>query len=115
MPNPWDRQPRQATRPPAEELPADAELECPACGRPTDSLKQFRYVSWVLFYLVGALWQTAYYRACPPCMRRLIGRRMAWTLIPANLLWLLLILPWGLGLVVASYRKGHSPAVLKQV
>jgi len=45
-------------------------------------------------------------------MRSLIARRAAWNLIPANLLWLVLLLPWGLGLFVASYRKGHSQPVL---
>jgi hypothetical protein len=115
MPNPWDKQPRQATRPPAPELPGDAVLGCPTCGQPTDSLKQFRYVSWVVFYLAGASWQTAHYQACPSCMRRLVGGRMAWNLLPANVLWPVVVLPWGLRLIAESYRKGHSPEVLRQV
>src|SRR5262245_45227599 len=110
MPNPWDRQPRQPTW-----LPEGTTLACPACGRPTDSLKQYRFISWVVFYLVGAVWQAAYYRGCPSCVRQQIARRTAWSLIPANLLWFLLVLPWGLGLIVASYRKGHSPDVLRQI
>jgi hypothetical protein len=110
MSNPWDRQRRAVTS-----LPDGAELPCPACGQPTDSLKQYRYISWVVFYLAGATWQTAHYRACPGCMRGLVGRRLAWNLLPANLLWPMLVLPWGLGLIVASYRKGHSPDVLRGV
>jgi len=109
MANPWDRRPRTAR------LPEATELACPACGRPTDSLKQYRYVSRVIFYLIGTYWQTAYYRACPSCMRKLIARRAAWNFIPANLLWFVSVLPWGLGLVVATYQKGHSPDVLRQV
>jgi uncharacterized membrane protein len=110
MPNPWDRQPRQTFS-----LPADAALDCPVCGQPTDSLKQYRFVGWVVFYLFGAIWQTAFYRGCPRCVRGMIGRRMAWNLVPANLLWFLLVLPWGLGLIAASFRKGHSAAVLRGV
>jgi hypothetical protein len=110
MPNPWDRQPRQTIW-----LPEGTTITCPACGHQTDSLKQYRFISWVLFYLVGAVWQAAYYRGCPSCVRGQIGRRMAWSVIPANLLWFLLILPWGLWLIVASYRKGHSLDVLRQI
>lgn len=110
MPNPWDRQPRQAVY-----LPEDAELPCPVCGQPTDSLKQYRYVNWVVFYLVGATYSQIYHRACPGCMRRFVARRAALNLLPANLLWFLLVLPWGVGLIVGTYRKGHSRDVIRHV
>jgi hypothetical protein len=110
MANPWDRQPRAVTQ-----LPDGAELVCPVCGQPTDSLKLYRYLSWVVFYLAGAVWQPAYYLSCPPCMRGQVRRRLAWTVLPANVLWPVLVLPWGLWLIVTSYRKGHSPDVLRGV
>ena len=110
MANPWDRQARESVW-----LTEPGQLPCPVCSSATDSLKQYRFISWVVFYLVGATYQMAFYRACPACMRKLIARRAAWNFIPANLLWFLLILPWGLWLIVASYRKGHSLDVLRQI
>ena len=110
MPNPWDLQPRASAW-----LDEDVELDCPVCANPTDSLKQYRYVGWVVFYLAGATYSTTYYRACPGCVRKFVARRAARNLVPANLLWPLLVLPWGLGLVVASYRRGHSAAVIRQI
>lgn len=106
--NPWDRQPRESNW-----LAEDATLPCPSCGRPTDSLKQYRYISWGLCYLVGFTYELAYYQACPACMRKLILRRAALNVVPANVLWPLLVLPWGLGLFVASFQKGHSPSVIR--
>src|SRR5215831_15103377 len=110
MPNPWDRQPRQTTW-----LPEDTTLACPHCGQPTDSLKQYRFISWVVFYVIDAAYQLTYYRACPVCMRKLIARRAVWNLIPANLLWFVLVMPWGLGLIAATFRKGHSQDVLRNI
>jgi hypothetical protein len=110
MSNPWDRQPRESVW-----LTEPCLLSCPACESDTDSLKQYRFFSWVVFYLVGAAYKMAFYRACPTCMRKLIVRRVAWNLIPANLLWFLLVLPWGLGLVGATLRKGHSRDVIRNI
>ena len=110
MPNPWDRQPRESVW-----LPEGVELSCPVCARTTDSLKQYRYISRVLCYLLDFSYQTTYYRACPACMRSLIARRIARSIIPGNVVWLLLVLPWGLGLIVASFRKGHSQDVIRQI
>jgi len=110
MANPWDRQPRESVW-----LTEPGQLPCPVCSSATDSLKQYRFVSWVVFYLVGATYQVAFYRGCPACMRKLIARRTAWNLIPANLLWFVLVLPWGLWLVVASFRKGHSRDVIRNI
>jgi hypothetical protein len=109
MPNPWDRQPRTVP------IAAAAALPCPLCGQATESLKQYQYVRWMVFYLVGASWQQLVLRACPRCMRGQIVRRMVWNIVPANVLWVVLLLPWGLGLLIASRRKGHSPAVLLNI
>ncbi len=69
MANPWDRQPRES-----EWLSEPGELSCPVCGSATDSLKQYRFISWIVFYLIGATYQTAYYRGCPGCVRKLIAQ-----------------------------------------
>src|SRR6266487_3053647 len=110
MANPWDHQQRESVW-----LLPEATLPCPRCGRMTDSLKQYRYVSRVLCYLIDFTYETTYYRGCPSCIRRLIARRVAWTMIPGNVVWLMLALPWGIGLIVASFRKGHSQDVIQQI
>jgi hypothetical protein len=110
MPNPWDRQPRESVW-----LTEPGRLPCPSCESDTDSLKQYRYFSWVVCYLVGATYKMAFYRACPACMRKWIARRAAWNLITANVLWFALVLPWGLGLIIATFRKGHSRDVIRNI
>jgi hypothetical protein len=85
---------------------------CPRCGQPTDSLKQFRCLSWCLYYIAGAAWQVEYVRACPGCMRRHLARRTLVNIIPANVLWPVLVLPWTAVLFASTYQKGHSPTVL---
>ena len=110
MANPWERQARESVW-----IPEQGSLECPACGVSTDSLKQYRFISWIVFYLIGATYRSAIYRACPGCMRKFVAQRAAWNLIPANILWFALVLPWGLGLVVASFRKGHSRDVIRNI
>lgn len=97
---------------PAAAVREDELADCPRCSQPTDSLKQYRFLKVCVFYLVGALWQEEYVRACPGCMRRHLARRCLINLPLANLLWPVLVLPWTLGLVAATYRKGHSPAVI---
>jgi hypothetical protein len=92
-----------------------ALLRCPVCFQLTDSLKQYRYVKWCVFFLAGAIWQGVVYRACPTCMRRFLWGRCLFTAIPAHLVWLVGLLPWALGLIVASYSPGHSPAVVQGV
>lgn len=98
---------------PAAELGERDELllRCPECHEPTDSLKEYRFVSWAVFVLIAAFWQTVHHRACPSCMRRFLGMRCLVCLVPANLLCLGLY-PWALALIGASYQRGHSPSVL---
>ena len=75
-------------------------------------MKQFRCLSWCLFYLAGASWQTEYVRACPGCMRRHLAWRTLVNLVPANVLWPVMVLPWAAVQFVSTYQKGHSPTVL---
>jgi beta-lactamase regulating signal transducer with metallopeptidase domain len=90
-------------------------LPCPVCFQPTDSVKQYRYVKWCVFFFAGAVWQAVVHRACPGCMRQFVWRRCLFTAVPAHLLWLMGLLPWALCLIAASYRPGHSRAVVRGV
>jgi hypothetical protein len=87
-------------------------LPCPTCGQLTDSLKQYRFIRWLVFLLAGAIYQAAEVQACPVCMRAFLRRSLLINVVPANLAWPFL-LPWGLGLIATSYRKGHSRRILE--
>jgi hypothetical protein len=93
-------------------IPITGTAACPVCGQPTDSLKQYRYINWCVFF-GAAIHQTVVYRACPACMRKFIWKRCLINIVPANLVWLIGLLPWGLILIAGTYLKGHS-ALVKQ-
>jgi hypothetical protein len=99
----------------ARDGPENSLLPCPVCFRPTDSLKQYRYVNWCVFFLAGAVWQGVVYRSCPACMRQFLWRRCLVNAAPAHLVWLVGLLPWALCLIAASSRPGHSRAVVQGV
>jgi hypothetical protein len=93
----------------------DAIPPCPTCQKPTDSLKQYRCLSWCFYYLVGVIWRAEYVRACPGCMRRHLARRCLLNIVPSTLLWPFIVFPWTAVLFAASFRKGHSPAVISGI
>ena len=93
----------------------DAVTTCPQCQKPTDSLKQYRCLHWCLYYLAGAMWRTEYVRGCPACMRRHLARRCLLNVVPSNLLWPLLVVPWTAVLFATTFRRGHSPAVVSGI
>jgi hypothetical protein len=90
-------------------------LRCSQCGQLTDSLKEYHYLRWCVFLLAGAIYQTATVRACPECMRAFLRKSLLINVLPANLLWLVLLLPWGLILLAMSHRGGHSKVALRGV
>jgi hypothetical protein len=108
MGNPWDRQPRETVS-----LPKDAALPCPVCGETTTSLKQYRFLLWGVCYLAGVMYRTVWYRACPACMRKWLAQRTAINVVPTNVLWPLVVLPWAAVLFIATYSQGHTPDVLR--
>jgi hypothetical protein len=90
-------------------------VPCPVCGELTDSLKQYRYFDWCLCLLLHAVSEMTIHRACPPCMRKFILKKCLLNALPANLVWIFVVLPWGMVLIAASYTDGHSRAVLQGV
>jgi hypothetical protein len=108
MANPWDRQARETIL-----LSKDVEFPCPVCGETTRSLKQYQFLSWGVFFFAAGMYQTAYYRACPGCMRKWLAQRTAINMIPTNILWPFVVVPWAVVLFVATYSKGHTPELLR--
>ena len=92
-------------------------LTCPACGKRTDSLKRYGVMKEVIFLLVFARSRRCAYTACPKCMR---GMLLKDTFSPvnillANLMWLLVVLPYSLALLIASTIPGHSRSVIQSI
>ncbi|MFO0881615.1 MAG: hypothetical protein U0840_30325 [Gemmataceae bacterium] len=91
------------------------ELQCPMCGLPTEHLKRARYMRLLVFLFVGSWWQEEIITACPSCLRRRVWRNCFINLLPANLLWPFLMLPWALVLTLTSRSRGHSKVVLDEM
>lgn len=90
-------------------------IECPYCLRPTDSLKQFTMLQSLVYILVYAFWRLGTYTACPNCMRKIIKKNLiGLNILTANLLWFVIMLPWGLVQLWAAGRPGHSRGVVKK-
>lgn len=91
-------------------------LQCPECGRFSDSIKRYRIIDFCLFILIAANCRYVEYTCCPDCMRKhILEKGFTYNIITANFLWLILILPWSIILILCSYSKGHSKAVLKDI
>lgn len=99
-----------AYAPPAQHSHALA-IRCPDCGQPTTSLKQYVLCNLLVFIWVGAFTRRGTYTACPGCMRKIILTRTAINLIPANLLWFIVVLPWHSVQFARTFADGHSDSV----
>ncbi len=85
-------------------------VHCPKCGQPSDSVKCYTMMSFLLFILVGAWWRTKRVVACAPCMRTELLTSSAINLVTANVL-SPLVLIWHGVLFAMSYQEGHSSEV----
>jgi len=88
-------------------------IECPVCGKPTESLKQFGVMSDVAFLGIAARSSRCTYTACPTCMRGMVLKDTftPTNILMANLMWILVVLPYSLAVCAASMIPGHSKAV----
>ena len=91
-------------------------IKCPVCSEPTDSLKRYTLMDRLVFVGVAYWMRRRTYTACPDCMRGiLLKNTFSWNILLANLLWLLVILPYNLALLIASTTQGHSKSVKKML
>jgi len=91
----------------------ETALRCPACGTMTPSLKRYRTIHLLIFIGIGARTQPAVVTACPPCMRKHLLKRALINLLPANVLWPLIVLPFHGVQLLRSLAPGHSRSVRK--
>ena len=86
-------------------------IACPKCGKPSPSLKQLVLCNLLVFVFVMAFTRRGTYTSCPSCMRGTILERTLINIIPANVLWLIIVLPWHTVQFLRTYSEGHSSAV----
>jgi hypothetical protein len=67
----------------------------------------------VVFVLIAAWFRRAFIVACPSCMRKKLLRLTLINILPGNVLWLVMLVPWYGICAALSYSKGHSSSVLK--
>jgi len=96
---------------------APMRLKCPVCYVGTTSLKRYGVIHYVLFLGIAVRWQHGSFTACPGCVRKRVLKDTFSPLhiLSANLMWLLAVLPYNLGLMIASTIPGHSRSVVERI
>ena len=90
-------------------------INCPACSKPTQSLKRFSMLYRLLFLGIGYSMKRGVYTACPKCQRKQLLRNAIAPLniLSANIMWPLAVCPYTLILLVGSMIPGHSTSIRK--
>ena len=91
------------------------KMTCPVCGKETDSLK-YRMNTRVNFYVIFFDATTDRKFLCPHCLRKEILKTFLLNLLTCHILFLAapaIFLFSDLPQLILSYRKGHSPRLLK--
>lgn len=86
-------------------------IVCPKCQKPSDSVKAYTMMSFLLFIFIGAWWRTKKVVACSGCMRNELLISTAINTVSANVLspivWI-----WHGVLFAMTFGEGHSPEVI---
>ena len=91
-------------------------ITCPECGCPSDSIKSYALVDYLIFIGVFAIWREISYVCCPHCMRKhILIKHFTYNILAANMLWPFVVLPWALLQLCKSFTKGHSRDVLDMI
>jgi len=86
-------------------------LPCPGCSQPSDSIKCYRMGVLLFLLVVGMTW-TKSEVGCPSCIRGKIAQFCLVNVVTFNVFWPFIILPWSIIMLLRSFTKGHSKAVL---
>ena len=87
-------------------------LECPECGRQSDSIKQYTLPYKWIFLGVVLYHQDIEYTCCPECMRKHIFMRgFTYHILTTHVMWPFFIFPWSMIQLLRSFTKGHSKAI----
>ncbi len=98
-----------ATRPPSFGAGLGAAaIPCPRCGEQSDSLKSYTMMRFMLFLWVFAFWRRQIVTCCPSCMRKEVALKTLINVIPANLLWFVVVAPWHTVLFWMTFAHGST-------
>ena len=88
-------------------------IRCPECGMPTDSMKCYTLPHVFLFLFIFASWNSVTFTCCPHCMRKhILIKCFTYNILATNIMWPVIILPWGIFQLIRSFTKGHSKEVI---
>lgn len=90
---------------------APGMISCPKCHKPSDSIKSYTMMSFLLFIWIGAWWRTKKVVACAGCMRQELVISSLINTVAANLLCPIVWI-WHTVLFCMTFGKGHSPEVV---
>lgn len=91
-------------------------MQCPHCGKMTDSLKVYRLPSVWVFLGPFLRWATEGHIACPSCMRKkILLHGMTYNIVTANFIWPVTILPWSIVNLLRTFSKGHSTEIVDYI
>ncbi len=89
-------------------------IPCPVCKTPTNSLKRYTLVQLLVFVGIAYWMRRATHTACPDCMRSVLVKNIfSINILSANILWLLILLPYDLVLMAICGKEGHSNNITK--
>lgn len=83
-------------------------LPCPRCNRDTDSLKQLRMIDTIVALPFAAMSTSVVVRGCPKCVRIYIWKRCRENGLTTWIVGYAILIPYSLGLHLATISKGHS-------
>ena len=99
---------RETLDPQLWESLSNTPVECPECGKISDSIKCYKLPKLLVFVLVYGYASTQNYIGCKKCIRkRIFLNGFTYNIITGNFLWLF-FLPWMIIQLLRSFTNGHS-------
>lgn len=89
-------------------------VECPVCGRETDSIKSYTLPN-ITFLFIASQWGYEHHIACAKCMRKIILKTAAESLVKANIIWPIFGFPRLSVNFTRTFVKGHSEDIINDL
>lgn len=100
---------RETLDPQLWESLSNIPVECPECGKISDSIKCYRLPKLMISLLVYVSMETENYIGCKDCIRKKIFQKgFTYNIITGNVYWPFLIFPWMIIQLLRSFTNGHS-------
>ena len=89
-------------------------VECPVCGRQTDSLKSYTLPD-ITFLFIATRWGSEHHVACADCMRKALLQNAAISIVKTNLFWPIFVFPRLSVNLTRTFVKGHSEDIIDEL